>query len=399
MPKPMLKLIMLMRTLAVLLCMSVMSACSYIPWFGDDEEVEIELREPLELTEIVPEVRIQQNWQASLGGDLEDTRILLRPHVYANKIAYTSTTGAVAVYDIASGRIVNSSAAAKSVSAGVGGNDQILVVGTLDGDVLAINQSDATSAWSVNIGSEIVAIAHAQGEKAIIRTNDNRIVALSMDTGEKLWTASQTSPALTLRGASVPLVKDGVIYAGMDNGKVIAISSDTGNIIWESRVSIPSGRSELDRIVDIDGQLVADAEHIYAASYHGRVAAISRVNGRISWARDIPSTVGVAADDTMVYITDRDDNVWALEKDTGISVWKQEDLLYRQVSAPVVQNNTILVGDLEGYLHALSKEDGSIVGRASLSKEAIHTSPQSTSSTAYVVDVNGRLASYTVVAN
>jgi len=388
----------ILRGVILLILISSVSACSYIPWFGDDEEVEIELREPLELTEIVPQVRIQQNWQVSLSGDIEDTRIPLRPHVYADKIAYTSTGGDVAVYDIASGRSIYSSSAAESVSAGVGGNEQILIVGTLDGDVLAINQSDASQVWSVNIGSEIVAIAHTQGEKAIIRTNDNRIVALSMVTGEKLWTASQTSPVLTLRGASVPLVKDGIIYAGMDNGKVIAVSSDSGNVIWESRVSIPSGRSELERIVDIDGQLAADSEHIYAASYHGRVVAISRINGRINWSRDIPSTVGVAVDDTLVYVTDRDDNVWALEKDTGISVWKQEDLLYRQLSAPVVQSNAVLVGDLEGYIHALSKEDGSIIGRANLSKEAIHTSSLSTSSAAYIMDANGRLASYTVVS-
>jgi len=388
----------ILRGVILLILISSVSACSYIPWFGDDEEVEIELREPLELTEIVPQVRIQQNWQVSLSGDIEDTRIPLRPHVYADKIAYTSTGGDVAVYDIASGRSIYSSSAAESVSAGVGGNEQILIVGTLDGDVLAINQSDASQVWSVNIGSEIVAIAHTQGEKAIIRTNDNRIVALSMVTGEKLWTASQTSPVLTLRGASVPLVKDGIIYAGMDNGKVIAVSSDSGNVIWESRVSIPSGRSELERIVDIDGQLAADSEHIYEASYHGRVVAISRINGRINWSRDIPSTVGVAVDDTLVYVTDRDDNVWALEKDTGISVWKQEDLLYRQLSAPVVQSNAVLVGDLEGYIHALSKEDGSIIGRANLSKEAIHTSSLSTSSAAYIMDANGRLASYTVVS-
>ncbi len=391
--------ILLMRLLLLSLLLTIVNACSYIPWFGDDEEeVEIELREPVELTELVPEVRVEQNWQVSIGGNIEETRILLHPHVYADKIAFTSSNGTLAVYDASSGRSVYSTNASKAVSAGVGGNNEMLLLGTLNGDVIAINQSDGTQAWSVNIASEVVAIAHAQGELAVIRTNDNRIVALSMGTGEKLWTVSQTSPALTLRGASVPLVKDGVIYAGMDNGKVIAISLDAGNMIWEARVSIPSGRSELDRLVDIDGQLAADEEFIYAASYHGRVAAISRINGRIRWARDIASIAGVSADDTMVYVTDRDDNVWALEKDTGISVWKQEDLLYRQLSAPVVQNDTILVGDVEGYLHALSKQDGSLVGRSKLGKDSIYTSSLSTNSIAYVIDANGRLASYTVVS-
>lgn len=393
----MVNILVLMRAVLLSVLLILVTACSYIPWFGDDEEVVIQLREPVELFEFVPEARVQQTWQVSIGGNLEDTRILLHPHVYSDKIAFASTNGSLAVYESSSGRSVYSTNARDSVSAGVGGNDQILVLGTLDGEVVAINQSDGSQAWSSNIGSEVVAIAHAQGELAIIRTNDNHVFALSIRNGEKVWTVSQTSPALTLRGASVPVVKDGVVYAGMDNGKVIAISLDSGTVIWESRVSIPSGRSELDRLVDIDGQLAIDEQYIYAASYHGRVAAISRVNGRIVWARDIASSAGVSIDNTMVFVTDRDDNVWALEKDTGISVWKQEDLLYRQLSAPVVQADTILVGDLEGFIHVIAKQDGRLIGRSKLAKSSINTSPLSTNSTAYITDVDGRLAAYTVV--
>lgn len=393
----MVNILVLMRAVLLSVLLILVTACSYIPWFGDDEEVVIQLREPVELFEFVPEARVQQTWQVSIGGNLEDTRILLHPHVYSDKIAFASTNGSLAVYESSSGRSVYSTNARDSVSAGVGGNDQILVLGTLDGEVVAINQSDGSQAWSSNIGSEVVAIAHTQGELAIIRTNDNHVFALSIRNGEKVWTVSQTSPALTLRGASVPVVKDGVVYAGMDNGKVIAISLDSGTVIWESRVSIPSGRSELDRLVDIDGQLAIDEQYIYAASYHGRVAAISRVNGRIVWARDIASSAGVSIDNTMVFVTDRDDNVWALEKDTGISVWKQEDLLYRQLSAPVVQADTILVGDLEGFIHVIAKQDGRLIGRSKLAKSSINTSPLSTNSTAYITDVDGRLAAYTVV--
>ena len=385
------------RSVLLLLLLTSLSACSYIPWFGDEEEVEIELREPAELTEFLPEVSIQQNWQVSLSDDTEKTRALLYPHVFADKIAFTQTGGTLSVFTKENGRSLYSTSAFDSVSAGVGGNEQYLVVGTLDGDVAAFHSDDATQAWSVNVGSEVIAVAHVQNELAIIRTNDNRIFALSMATGEKLWTAAQTSPALTLRGAGEPLLVDGVIYAGMDNGKVIAIQAESGNVIWESRVSVPSGRSELDRLVDVDGQLAVDSENIYAASYHGRVVAISRVNGRVLWARDIASSTGVSTDDALVYVTDRDDNVWALEKATGVSVWKQENLLYRELSAPVIQSNAVLVGDAEGYVHALSKEDGRIIGRTNLGKKPIHTASMSTNTEAYIIDTNGRLASYSVV--
>jgi outer membrane protein assembly factor BamB len=389
----------LMHILILLAMLASMSACSYIPWFGDDEEeLEIELREPAELGEIIPEVSIKQNWQISLGGDSEEKFIQLQPHVFGDKIAFTQTDGKVSVNDLASGRVIVSSNASKLVSAGVGGNGQVLVVGTHDGVVTAVNSDDGTEAWSINVTSEVVAVAHTDNDLAVLRTNDNRILGLAISSGEKLWTVTQTPPALTLRGASVPIVRDDVIYAGMDNGKVIAISTQGGNVLWEARVSVPSGRSELERLVDVDGQLAADESFIYAASYHGRVVAISRANGRIRWARDIASISGVSVDDALVYVTDKDDNVWALEKETGVSSWKQDKFLYRQLSAPVVQDNAILVGDYLGYIHALSKQDGRIIGRAKLGKTPIHTSPLSTNATAYIIDASGRLASYSIVS-
>ncbi len=386
-------------TTAMLLAFTVsMSACSYIPWFGDDEEVEIELREPTELSDFIPEVRIEQNWQVSLGGDAEEKFIQLKPHVFDDKIAFTQTGGKVSVHELDSGRVTVSSKVDGLVSAGVGGNAQYLVLGTHDGVVTAVNSSDGSEAWSTNVASEVVSVAHTDNDLAILRTNDNRILGLSISTGEKLWTVTQTPPALTLRGASVPVVRDGVIYAGMDNGKVIAISTQSGNVIWEARVSVPSGRSELERLVDVDGQIAIDDNFVYAASFHGRVVSINRTNGRIRWARDLASISGVSIDDVLVYVTDKDDNVWALEKETGVSSWKQDKFLYRQLSTPVVQDSAVLVGDYQGYIHALSKQDGRIIGRTNLGKKPIQTSPMSTNTTAYIIDVSGRLASYSVIS-
>ncbi|MFK7794583.1 MAG: outer membrane protein assembly factor BamB [Gammaproteobacteria bacterium] len=388
----------LVTTFMLLAMTAGMSACSYIPWFGDDEEVEIELREPEELSDFDSEVSIHQNWQASLGGEAEENFIQLKPHLLDDKIAFTQTGGNVSVHELDSGRVVVSSKVEGLVSAGVGGNAQYLVVGTRDGVVAAINSRDGTEAWSTNVASEVVSIAHTNNDLAVLRTNDNRILGLSISTGEKLWTVTQTPPALTLRGASVPIVRDGVIYAGMDNGKVIAISTQSGNVIWEARVSVPSGRSELERLVDVDGQIALDDNFVYAASFHGRVVSISRDNGQIRWARDLASISGVSIDDALVYVTDKDDNVWALEKETGVSSWKQDKFLYRQLSAPVVQSNAILVGDYQGFIHALSKQDGRIIGRAKLGKTPIQTSHVSTNTTAYIIDVSGRLASYSIIS-
>ena len=387
-----------LRALLFLSMMFILPACSYMPWFGDDEEVEVAARAPLELSAFDEEVRLQRHWSVSVGGAAEQKYNRLQAYRFADQIAFVSNQGRLSVYSVKDAESIWSSRLGEAVSAGVGGNSQYLVVGTLDGLVMALNSNDGSVAWSVNVASEVIAIAHDSSQLAILRTNDNRILALSISSGENVWSVTQNSPPLTLRGSGLPIVRAGIVYAGMDNGKVIAISMDSGNVIWEARVSVPSGRSELERVVDVDGQLAIDDDFVYAASYHGRVVAIDRINGRIVWARDIASVTGLSADDSLVYVTDRDDNIWALEKATGVSSWKQSSFLYRQLSAPVWQGDAVLVGDYAGYLHVLSKQNGRIIGRAQLAKQPVHTSMLSTPNTSYVIDSGGRLAAYSIVA-
>mgnify|MGYP001815514545 FL=1 len=373
----------------------LMSACSYIPWIGGDEEVVIEPRTPTELTEVPQEVVILKNWEVSIGGDTQEEYVRVNPHIFNEKIAFAQPGGVVAVFNITDGRNLWTTDLKVTISGGIGGNQQVLVVGTLDGEVIGLQVEDGGKIWDLDAGSEVVAISSVAGDVIVARLNDNRLLGIDSASGEKLWTVPQSPPALTLRGANTPIIPDNMVYAGMDNGKVVAVST-SGNLIWEARVSVPSGRNELQRLVDVDGQMSADQFRVYAASYHGRVVAIIQSDGSIAWARDIPSVAGVTIDDNLVFVSDRDDNVWALEKDSGVSVWKQDGLLYRSVSMPVIQENVVLVGDFEGYLHVLSKEDGRFVGRTRLSKNPIHSSDVGTSNVSYISDTKGRLASLTI---
>ena len=385
-----------MRILLVVVVTISMTACSYIPWFGDEEEIDIEPREPAELSDISQEVSLQRNWSVSGGSDGEEKYIRLRPLFFEDKIAFADTQARISVYEVVQGKAIWSRTLSGTVSGGVGGNAEVLVVGNINGDVIAVRSSDGADVWSAALTSEVMAISPAFEDVVIVRTNDSRVHGLSVTSGEILWVVSQSSPALTLRGVGVPLVQDGIAYVGLDNGKVIAISVASGNLIWESRVSVPSGRTELDRIVDVDGQLAVDAEFIYAVSYHGRVVAMQRNNGRVVWARDLASIAGLSIDDELVYVTDRDDSVWALQKDSGITVWKQDKLFYRELSTPITLEDTIVVGDFEGYLHVMAKEDGRLVGRTNLGKQPIQTSPSPSAAISYIVDTSGRLAAYTI---
>ena len=385
-----------MRIPVSIVVILLLTGCSYIPWFGDDEKIEIEPREPAELEDISQELVLQRNWSASGSGDADEKYIRLRPYFFSDKVAFADTNANIAVYEVANGKRVWSRSLSGNLSGGVGGDAQTLVVGNINGDVIAVRSQDGTDAWLTALPSEVMAISPGFEGVVVVRTNDSRVHGISIESGEVLWAISQSSPALTLRGVGAPLIRDGVAYIGLDNGKLIAVSISNGNLIWESRVSVPSGRSELDRIVDIDGQLAADEGFIYAASYHGRVVAIDRNNGRIEWARDIASITGVSSDDNLVYVTDRDDSVWALQKATGVTEWRQDKLFYRELSTPVTLDNIVLVGDYRGYLHALAKDDGRLVARTNLGKQPIQTSTSPSAVISYIVDTSGRLAAYSI---
>ena len=372
------------------------SACSYIPWFGGEDEIPVAIRTPAELTDIPLAFQLQREWAVTGNSDAENKYIRLRPLLFGNQLAFSDTEANISVYDNANGSRVWTKELRGVVTGGVGGDAEILVVGNSDGRLMAVKGSDGEDIWSVDLTSEVRAVSERVNDLIVVRTGDNRVHGIDIKTGDTAWIVQQSPPALTLRGVSTPLIRDQIAYVGLDNGKVLAISVASGNVIWESRVSIPSGRTELERIVDVDGQLAADETFIYAASYHGRVVAIDRANGRISWARDIPSVSGVSVDEEIVYFIDRDDAVWALEKSSGITVWKQDGLFYRQLSAPVVFAEGVLVGDFQGYLHFLSKEDGEILGRTRFGKSAVHTSSLDTFTISYVSDAAGQLGAYTI---
>lgn len=380
------------RSLIMLIMLATMSACSYLPFVGEDEEkVEITLREPRALEDIQATVKLTEDWRSSLGTE-ENRTTQLFTHAVQDKLVFASTEGDVRAVNIRDGATVWTVNLGDALSGGVGGNQNIAVVGTRNGVLIALRPNDGSTLWSVDLGLEISAIAHTQGDSIVIRTNNNQLVALAANTAEKRWTASQKSPALTLRGGSVPVILDGVVYAGMDNGKLVAVSLETGTVLWESRVSVPSGRSELERLVDIDGQIVVTDTSVYAASYHGRVVAIDRANGRTIWARDISSAQGLTLDQNLLYIADRDDYIWALEKVSGVTIWKQDKLEYRSVSAPMQLDDYILVGDYDGYVHALAKQDGALLGRERVTRGNVHAAGTATASQVHIIQQGGQLA-------
>ncbi len=379
----------LVRNSILLLAMAGLAACGI---FGDDDE---EL-EPAELIDIETTVPIKKLWSKKLGDDAEYLRIALRPMGDGNRIYAASFDGNVYAFDPESGKRAWRNKLGLQLSAGPGvGEDTVVVVG-VDGFVVALSSGDGSERWRAYIGGESLATPLVHENNVIIQTVDNRLIALSVVDGTERWSIAQATPALTMRGSTSPIHSGQTIITGFDNGRLVAVDLGTGDVEWESMLSPPSGRSDLDRLADIDGDIVIVGQDIYASGYHGRVVSLAAESGQILWSREFSSYEGVSADWNSVYTTLDNGEIVALSRNNGTEQWRQGALLRREPTVPVAFRTTVVVGDLEGYLHFFSNVDGNPVARVRAGKHAVVGTPIVVADRLYVQSDDGTLSAWIV---
>jgi len=240
---------------------------------------------------------------------------------------------------------------------------ETLYVSTNEAQFFALRASDGEVLWQSGLSSEMLADPVMNDKYIYLQTIDGKLYALNRKNGEKVWVDSREVPPLTLRGTSSPLLLKSMVIAGFANGKLTALDPETGSHLWETAISIASGRTDLQRMVDIDGSIQADSDQVYAVTYQGRIAALSQQDGRTNWSREMSAFRGVKIDGQQLYVVDASDQVWALDRKTGATIWRQDKLEGRDLTGVVLVNNAIVVADGAGYLHWLSREDGSFVAR------------------------------------
>jgi outer membrane protein assembly factor BamB len=260
--------------------------------------------------------------------------------------------------------------------------------------VIALNPDDGSERWKVKLSSEVIATPAVGNGLVVARANDGRVFAYNITDGERRWIYDRGLPSLTLRGNGAPLIVQGGVFLGYDNGQVVALRLEDGVQQWEQTVAVGEGRAEIDRMVDIDGELVVDAGDVFAAAYNGQVLAISAEGGRPSWNREVSSYSGLALAGEKLLLSDKDGTVWALDRRSGAALWKQDALAHRWLTTPAIQGNYAVVGDLEGYLHWLSLEDGALAARDRLTRDPIRATPQVAENVLYAIGTNGELGAY-----
>lgn len=378
------------RALSLVTCTLAMSACGI---FGGDKDEELE---PVELVDIDETLDVRRVWSEKLGGGSEALRVALSPAFDGNRVYAASYDGNVTALDPEDGDRIWRTELDIVLSAGPGIGQNLVVVAGYDGELVALNAEDGSEAWQINTVGESLAKPVISNESVILYTNDGRLRAYSIFDGSERWELDQDLPALTLRGSAAPVVVGNTVIAGFDNGRLVASNLDDGEVIWDAVITPSSGRSDLDRLADVDGALAVVGQDVYASGYQGRVASLAAESGQVLWARELSGYSGLAADWENIYVVADDGEVIALLRRNGSDVWRNNSLLRREPTAPVAFHTTVVVGDLEGYVHFFSNVDGTPVARERVGKGMVSGVPVVAGNRLLVQSESGALSAFAV---
>ena len=350
---------------------------------------------PSPLVDFVETASPDNVWSQNIGKGTDELFIKLVPAVLDDQVFIADTRGNIAALYADTGKNIWRKDSDLPITGGPGADVNLVMVGTSEGDVLSLSIETGEEVWRSTVSSEVLSSPREADGVVVVRTIDGKVFALDATSGERLWIYDRTVPSLTLRGTSTPVIANGLVIAGFDGGRVTALELKTGKLIWETRVAISRGRSELERMVDIDTRPLIVGDTIYVTTFQANVSAISLENGQILWQRDISSHSELGADGRNLYVTDEMSNVWALDRFSGASIWKQEKLTSRQVTGPAVLGDKVIVGDLEGYLHWMDKSTGDFVARRRVSKDPILAKPTTANDMLFAYSSDGTLSAYT----
>ena len=374
------------RVSILCLMLSVVTGCGFSDWvrnpFGDDEDP----RAPAELLDVVSETTINRNWRINVGNGQGDNYKKLTPVVDGGFVFAASDDGEIMAVNTINGDLMWQTEVENSITGGVGAGDGIVMIGTEAAELIVFNQSNGEEVWRASVSSEILSQPKTNGDIVVAQTVDGKLIALNREDGMQRWTYETTLPALTLRGTSSPiLTSEGTVVAGFSNGILVSVAAEDGVYVWEERVAVPDGQYDIERVIDVDGELLVDGSRILAASYQGNLMAFDIASGQIVWGMEASSYHGMDQGFGNIYYSDDKSHLIALRNNSSDVVWQNEELQYRDLTAPKTISNYVAIADYEGYLHLVSQIDGRIVGRTRIDNDGIRSN---------LIDDDGKLIVY-----
>ncbi|MES2719761.1 MAG: outer membrane protein assembly factor BamB [Pseudomonadota bacterium] len=360
------KLLMLAAALAAL----TLSACNSVPVADTATAAPLKAGELARLPEKA--IGMDDRWSVSIGNGAGGEALYLEPGVQAPAIYVASRDGVLKSIGRASGSLRWKVKLSDGVTGGVAVDDDLLIVGTDQSDLLAINNKNGKPVWRAALGSALLSTPRLNAKEVVVQTLDGRVQVFERATGKRRWQFDTPVPPLSLRGNAAPVISNDKVYAVSGQGDLYQLDLASGLPIWQTRVTNSRGRGEIERLMDIDGDLVLDSNGtLYTAGFQSQLTATDTQQVRRRWQLNVSTTESVAVDNAQVYAVDVDGTLAAINKITGALVWKQETLKGRKLLAPVIWRGLVVIGDSEGYLHVFSPLDGAVRGRERAAREPL----------------------------
>lgn len=403
---------MLQRIALICLIALTMNGCSTVKgWFGGSSKNAA--AEPAELKKMENAISVNRLWSTDVGSGEGKLWLRQKPALEGSKLYAVDDKGNVLAIDANTGKSLWESKAIDTRSSGsrllfwkkrsletgltssVGVGGGLAVVGGRNGEVVALDAETGNKKWTAKITSEIISAPLVADDRVIVRGSDGRVFGFDIADGTRKWVYDHVLPTLSIRGNGSPVKGNGVVYVGYEDGNVVMLRIADGLQGWEQAVADPDGRTELDRTADIDGEIQVGGDAVFATSFHGQTMALATNNGRPVWSRDMGSYGGLAMNESMVVLSDKQGIVHGLSRADGTGTWKQEGLQRRMLTTPVIQGNYVVVGDFDGYLHWMKLENGELVARVRVQNAFLRGTPViSDAGVLYALTAEGELAAY-----
>ena len=352
---------------------------------------------PAALVNFPATLPVKKLWSQGVGGGKKQIklRLGLGPAIDNGVVFAANHKGEMLAVTLDTGRNVWVKKLKIPISAGPAAGFGMVVAGSSKGAVIALDGATGRQLWRSQINSELLSSPAISEKVVVIRSVDGRLHGLETRSGKELWSVEQQVPRLSLRGTAIPVVAKEVAISGFDNGKVMAVSLMTGDTVWDTALASPHGRTELDRLVDIDSAVRVSGDNVFAAGFQGRTAMLALDSGQLWWSHDMSSYRGLAIDDDNLYVTQSDGIVVAMRQRDGSELWRNEKLKRRGLSTPVISSTAIAVADFQGYIHWLDKNTGELVARERVAKkQRVSNPPAGADGTIVVLTDGGTLAAY-----
>lgn len=351
--------------------------------------------EPNDLPDFEASYKVKRLWSEGVGDGIEDSQLTLRPAVTTQQVIAGDVFGDIYAVSRDKGKRQWRKKTGDRIAGGFYAGYGMVLYGTREGMAVALDAETGDELWRTQLSGEALAIPVSDGSLTIFQTQDGHVVALDAATGEQRWDYETPVPTLTLRGLAQPTIANDRVYAGFANAKVAALDLASGGPVWEQRIAEATGRSELDRLIDVDSNLIVEGGGVFAVSFQGRISVMDQDSGRQYWDKDMSSALNISTSGSgNLFVADDVGVVRAVDQRGGAVLWKQDKLYGRRLTGTAYQDGLVAVGDYEGYIHWLNADDGSIVARKRHDGDGFAGTPVSYDGTLYVLGYDGKLSAY-----